>query len=1101
MSYRQLHGGMGTAVFNRTVQRGEETWGDASDRTSTGNAMLIPATEPEHRIMEKQTLHYHTSRGHLLWSGRHLQHGDEDQPSRNMEVFTNCSCAATSYAKFYLLLNGSGVGRIYDDDMMAVNWDNAPNIRCVLDENHADFYSHSFESKREAQRKYPHCMWHEVEDSREGWAHAMEVYESLTWEGTHKDKIVVFDFSKVRPSGSPINGMQDRPASGPAPLMKAFEQIQTLKGIGWEPWEQTMWVDHYLADCVLVGGVRRSARIAGKYWKDPGIFRFINIKRPNELQHLHTVREIQDARKEKHLQGFLWTANNSVCVDDEFWESLEKRDPHAVRVFEAIAKASYADGTGEPGIVNLHKLHADDTDMEMVTESNWFGSPKFQPMMSKGLLKDITDRFKGKKYKFFVNPCGEIVLSIIGAFCVIADVVPFHCSTDEEAEDAFRAATRALIRVNTMPSVYQAEVRRTNRIGVGLTGIHEYAYARFGYSFRDLIDEEKSQDFWQTLARFSQAVRDEAKAYSESIGVACPHTFTTVKPAGCRPSDALTSTSGGLLTLDELFTWHDAGEVWAEQQDGFSALGSGDMISRTFVNGKAPVKTIRMAYGLEVESTHNHPWFVKDVGWVPTEDITPGMILDVQPGVYANTEPSKFRRVDSLAIRMRGNFKEIRQPEVMTEDLAWLLGYLWGDGAMSPTKYRLRWMDANNNNLHKANRILSEYFGISGNIVECNDRKASTLEVGNKHLWHWLLANDVYKYHADEIDRIPRIVRGSSRDHIIAFVAGLLDADGAIARTPRDKTYMITTASESFAKHLQDVCWSVGLCIGRSLNSKGSNWQQPRKSMWLMTGAACVKHEHLDVLIRNSTKMSGEKSSTPWRAETKTPRRIPGKVEEVFDSGEKETYDIEVENSHWFFAGAVKSHNTTSKLFGLTEGVHLPAMGCYMRWVQFSNTDPKLQKYKDDGYPTRKLKTYKGTTIVGFPTKPTICDVIPEDRIVYAGDATPQEQYQWLRLLEKYWIGESGNQISYTLKYKPEKVSYEAFKEMVRRYQPTIKCCSVMPQEELVSHEYQPEEPLTLEQYEEWMSQINPKEDEDVGREHVECAGGACPIDFKQGHL
>ena len=56
-----------------------------------------------------------------------------------MEVFTNCATAATSFLEFLMLLNGSGVGRCYDDDMLMVNWDNAPTVWCVLDENHPDF--------------------------------------------------------------------------------------------------------------------------------------------------------------------------------------------------------------------------------------------------------------------------------------------------------------------------------------------------------------------------------------------------------------------------------------------------------------------------------------------------------------------------------------------------------------------------------------------------------------------------------------------------------------------------------------------------------------------------------------------------------------------------------------------------------------------------------------------------------------------------------------------------------------------------------------------------------------------------------------------------
>ena len=74
-----------------------------------------------------------------MMSGRHLQHGDFDQPSRPMEVFTNCATSPASFLEFQLLLNGSGVGRCYDDDMMLVNWDDTPTVRCVIAEDHKDY--------------------------------------------------------------------------------------------------------------------------------------------------------------------------------------------------------------------------------------------------------------------------------------------------------------------------------------------------------------------------------------------------------------------------------------------------------------------------------------------------------------------------------------------------------------------------------------------------------------------------------------------------------------------------------------------------------------------------------------------------------------------------------------------------------------------------------------------------------------------------------------------------------------------------------------------------------------------------------------------------
>jgi hypothetical protein len=57
-----------------------------------------------------------------------------------------------------------------------------------------------------------------------------------------------------------------------------------------------------------------------------------------------------------------------------------------------------------------------------------------------------------------------------------------------------------------------------------------------------------------------------------------------------------------------------------------------------------------------------------------------------------------------------------------------------------------------------------------------------------------------------------------------------------------------------------------------------------------------------------------------------------------------------------------------------------------------------------------------------------------------------------------------------------------------------------MPQSDTTAYEYQPEEPTTKAQYERIVNAI--KADmkseikEDVGQEHVDCPGGACPISF-----
>jgi len=207
----------------------------------------------------------------------------------------------------------------------------------------------------------------------------------------------------------------------------------------------------------------------------------------------------------------------------------------------------------------------------------------------------------------------------------------------------------------------------------------------------------------------------------------------------------------------------------------------------------------------------------------------------------------------------------------------------------------------------------------------------------------------------------------------------------------------------------------------------------------------------------------------------------------------------------------IKPAGTTSKLFGLTEGAHLPSMREYLRWVQFRNDDPLIEQYREMGYPVKKLKTYSGTTIVGFPTVPTICTLGMGDKLVTAAEATPEEQYQYLRLLEKYWISgvaedgvtpleERGNQVSYTLKYNPKLVSFEEFKRTLLEGQSTIRCCSVMPQVDTTAYEYQPEQPVTKHEFETILAAIKDSEEvkQDVDFAHVDCASGACPVDFSK---
>ena len=577
---RPLDAGMGLAVGRRTVFRpGDgEDFGRVAARVAAGNMELAP--RPDAR--EEARLRNAIATGALLTSGRHLQHGDAGQAGRNMEVFTNCATAIASFAEFYLLLNGSGVGRAYDDELCLVDWGQAPALHLHLSPTHPDhprgreglrrfgiemgilpwgMDEAGFDSAAEAAVRAfletelladpaeapAGAVVHRVEDSREGWAKAVERLEAMAFAG-ERDGVLVLDLSAIRPAGSPIRGMQGRPSSGPVSLLRGLLNIRRHvlaparerdpAGEALQPWEQALLVDHYLSVEVQVGGARRAARMATKSWRDPGVLRFVRAK----------------------SEGGLWTANNSVMVDAEFWARVRapdaEADPvslHAQAVFAEVTRCAYING--EPGFINGDRLEDHRTgsawDKPVHEDGRDFRSARYRVDHAAGLLAAASRRAAQARFPVTTNPCGEITLHVTGGYCVIADFAPLlACPTgfdtitpgevppeiaalwDARVEDSVRLGVRFLIRANRMDALYGEEVARTNRIGIGPTGLHEWAWMRFGLGFRDLLDEGRSRPFWQALARLSRAAKEEADDYADSLGMARPVTVTTVKPAG-----------------------------------------------------------------------------------------------------------------------------------------------------------------------------------------------------------------------------------------------------------------------------------------------------------------------------------------------------------------------------------------------------------------------------------------------------------------------------------------------------------------------------------------------------------------------------------------
>lgn len=332
-------GPTGELVYNRTYSRTKpdgtrETWPETVARVVDGNLALVPE---RYRLEgEREDLVRLMTEFKILPAGRHLwasgvknaQHlfncwvsGWTEKPSDHFE-FT-----------FMRLMEGGGVGANYSNRFL----DYGPVkqelfVHIVCDDEHPDYQQMQDAGILSTEYDVDWNGAFQIEDSRGGWAAALVDLIDTHYrdEVTHFQR--VYDVSRVRAAGTKLRTFGGR-ASGPFPLSQMLVEVCSvlshLAYIG-APMDgiSAMEIDHAIAQCVVAGGVRRSARMSMMHWADPQIREFIKCKSES---------------------GLHWTTNISVEVDAGFWDDCDK-DPKqwlAAEVLQAITEGMV--NNGEPG--------------------------------------------------------------------------------------------------------------------------------------------------------------------------------------------------------------------------------------------------------------------------------------------------------------------------------------------------------------------------------------------------------------------------------------------------------------------------------------------------------------------------------------------------------------------------------------------------------------------------------------------------------------------------------------------------------------------------------------------------------------------------------
>jgi ribonucleoside-triphosphate reductase len=314
---------------------------------------------------------------------------------------------------------------------------------------------------------------HMVADSKEGWCDALTLGLKTWYEG----KDIDFDFSLIRPAGARLATMGGK-ASGPEPLrnLLAFSREKILSRQG----RRLRNIDAHdiickIGDCVVAGGVRRSAMISLSDLDD---------------------HEVRDAKK-----GQFWMtepqralANNSAVYNEK------PSNEEFMDEWVALVKSK----AGERGIFNRGGLMGQ------------LPKRRIDFWKESGYVQN--ERVVGPAG---TNPCGEIILKS-KQFCNLSEVVARADDTKETLVEKARLATilgtyqSSLSNLGYLSKEWKKNCEEERLLGVSITGQWDSKAVRTA----DVLEAMRAETIKTN------------KKYAQRFGINQSTAITCVKPSG-----------------------------------------------------------------------------------------------------------------------------------------------------------------------------------------------------------------------------------------------------------------------------------------------------------------------------------------------------------------------------------------------------------------------------------------------------------------------------------------------------------------------------------------------------------------------------------------
>jgi ribonucleoside-diphosphate reductase alpha chain len=605
------------------------------------------------------------------------------------------------------------------------------------------------------------------------------------------------------------------------------------------------------------GATRRAAKMVVLDVDHPDVAEFIETKAREEDK----IRALRDAGFDMDLGGKdivsvqYQNANNSVRVSDEFMRAVESDAEFGLRarktgevienvkakdLFRLMAQAAWE--CADPGI------QYDDT------INDWHTNPESGRITAS-------------------NPCAEY-LSLDNSSCNLASINLLKFLQDENSFDIerFVKLTELIITAMDISITFadfptekiSANTRAFRQLGIGYANLgallmatgHAYdsdggravaaaitslmtgvayrrsaelaavvgpydGYARNAEAHQRVIRKHAAaNDQIRTLDVIDKDIHAAAtKEWQHCLKLGSKNGYRNAQasllaPTGCLTGDTLVTTDRGLTRLSEL------GDVYGNRWQDIEVTVSTDegprRATKFFVNGEEPTRIIRTEGGYTVRGTLSHRLKVIDEKshdwvWKRLADIRSGDLVPMQ----MRTVIGEPRRVPLPVLDQAyyAGDRNIRVPDVVTGELAELVGYFMGDGSLHAKGIRLCVADSDLDVVERLRVLSKELFSLEPVVRQQEGYREVTLQSVRLARW-WQAAGFAKKLpSADHTGkgwspRVPSAVLETNDVAIYAdFLRGLFEADGTVL----EGVPSVSTASESFAGEVRTLLLALGM--------------------------------------------------------------------------------------------------------------------------------------------------------------------------------------------------------------------------------------------------------------------------------------------------